>query len=70
MIRSSVEAFAILELIKINFIAYNEKKQKTEIARALEGRTVSRLAGMIGHIAILYKQHPDREKQKIVLPDA
>ena len=70
MIRSTEEAFASHELIKIKFIDYKEKKQKTEIARALEGRTGSRLAGMIGHIAILYKQHPDREKQKIVLPDS
>jgi len=69
MIRSTEEAFDSHELIKIKFIDYKEKKQKTEIARALEGRTGSHLAGMIGHIAILYRQHPELEKRKIVLPE-
>ena len=69
LIRSAEEAFDSHELIKIKFIDYKEKKQKTEIARALGGRTGSYLAGMIGHIAIFYKQHSDPEKRKIVLPD-
>jgi RNA-binding protein len=68
LIRSTEEAFDSHELIKIKFIDYKEKKQKTEIAWSLERRTGSHLAGMIGHIAILYRQHPDPEKQKIILP--
>jgi RNA-binding protein YhbY len=59
----------IAEIIKIRFIDYKEKKQKTEIARTLEGHTGSHLAGMIGHIAILYRQHHDPEKRKIILPN-
>jgi RNA-binding protein len=69
LIRSTEEAFDSHEVIKIKFIEYKEKKQKTEIARDLEGRTRSHLAGMIGHMAILYRPHPDKEKRKIVLPD-
>jgi len=69
MIRSTEEALDSHELIKIKFIDYKEKKQKTEIARALEGRTGSHLAGLIGHIAILYRPHPDGEKRKIILPE-
>ena len=68
LIRSTEEAFDSHELIKIKFIDHKEKKRKTEIAGALEDRTGSRLAGMIGHIAIFYRQHPDPEKQKITLP--
>lgn len=68
LISSTEEAFDRHELIKIKFIDFKEKKQKTDIARALESRTGSHLAGMIGHIAILYRQHPDQEKRKIVLP--
>ena len=68
LIRSTEEAFDSHELIKIKFIDYKEKKQKTELSRDLEARTGSRLAGMIGHIAILYRPHPDQEKRKIVLP--
>ena len=67
LIRSTEEAFDSHELIKIKFIDYKEKKQKKEIAVALEDRTGSRLAGMIGHIAIFYRQHPDPEKRKIIL---
>jgi len=69
LISSTEEAFDRHELIKIKFIDFKEKKQKTDIARALETRTGSHLAGMIGHIAILYRQHPDQEKRKIVLPE-
>jgi len=68
LIRSTEEAFDSHELIKIRFIDYKEKKQKTEIAGALESRTGSHLAGMIGHIAILYRQHRDPDKRRIVLP--
>ena len=68
LIRSTEEAFDSHELIKIKFIDYKEKKQKTEITRDLEGRTGSNLAGMVGHIAMLYKQHSDPDKRKIVLP--
>ena len=69
LIRSTGEAFESHELIKVKFIDYKEKKQKTEIAKALEARTGSHLAGMIGHIAILYRQHRDPEKRKIILPE-
>jgi RNA-binding protein len=69
LIRSTEDAFDRHELIKIKFIEYKEKKQKAEIARDLEDRTGSHLAGMIGHMAILYRPHPDPEKRKIVLPN-
>ena len=69
LIRSTEEAFDRHELIKIKFIDFKEKKQKTEIARTLGTRTGSHLAGMVGHIAMLYRQHPDVEKRKIVLPE-
>ena len=68
LIRSTEEAFDSHELIKIKFIDYKEKKQKTEITRDLEGRTGSHLAGMVGHVVMLYRQHSDPEKRKIVLP--
>ena len=66
--RSTEEAFDSHELIKIKFIDYKDKKRKAEITKVLEDRTGSRLAGMIGHIAILYRQHPDPEKRKIIFP--
>jgi len=68
LIRSTEQASDRHEVIKIKFVDYKEKKQKAEIARALGNKTASHLAGMIGHVAILYKQHPDPEKREILLP--
>ena len=68
LIRSAKEAFNRHELIKVKFIEFKEKKQKKEIAAAFGTKTDSLMAGMIGHIAIFYRQHDDPEKRKIVLP--
>ncbi len=69
LIKSTGEAFQRHELIKVKFIDFKEKGQKKEIAAALENKTNSQLAGMIGHVAILYRPHSDAEKRKIVLPN-
>lgn len=68
LIASADEAFQRHELIKVKFIDFKEKEQKKEIAAVIENKTDSQLAGMIGHIAIFYKQHPDPDKRKIVIP--
>lgn len=53
------------ELIKVRF---NEHKdEKKEIAAAIAERTESQLAGLIGHVAILYRQHKEPEKREIRL---
>ena len=56
------------ELIKVKFIEFKEKQQKTVMVEAIEAETGCRLAGIIGHTAILYRQHADPEKRKIQLP--
>jgi len=56
------------ELIKVKFIDFKEKSQKEEIAVAIEKGTASELVGMIGHIAIFYRQQKDPEKRKITVP--
>jgi RNA-binding protein len=68
LIKSADEAFRHHELIKVKFIDFKDKEQKKEIAAAIENKTDSRMAGMIGHVAIFYKQHRDPDKRKIVLP--
>ena len=57
------------ELIKIKFVDFKEKKQKKEMATAIGEKTGCLVAGIIGHVAILYKEHVDPEKRKIVLPE-
>ena len=69
LIRSTEEAFDRHELIKIKFIDFKEKKQKEELAAAIGAKTGSQVAGMIGHVAILYRQHADPEKRRIILPE-
>jgi RNA-binding protein len=54
------------ELIKVRF---NEHKdQKKELTAKLAEETSSQVAGIIGHVAILYRPHPEAEKRRIKLP--
>ena len=68
LIASTEQAFERHELIKVKFIDFKEKKQKKEIAEAIELRTGCHLAGMIGHVATFYRPHSNPEKRRIVLP--
>ncbi|MCP3943073.1 MAG: YhbY family RNA-binding protein [Desulfobacteraceae bacterium] len=56
------------ELIKIKFTDHKEKELKTALVEEIASVTQSHVAGMIGHVAILFRQHPDPEKRKIKLP--
>lgn len=53
------------ELVKIKF--NDHKEEKKSLAAQLEELTDSNLVGLIGNIAILYRQQPDEEKRKISL---
>jgi len=54
------------ELIKIRFLEW--KEQKKPLSKEIADKTRSVLAGMIGHVAILYRQQENLEKRKIKLP--
>ena len=56
------------ELVKVKFVENKEKETKRRLCAELEERTAAELAGLIGHVAILYRPHPETEKRKIVLP--
>ena len=56
------------ELIKVKFIDFKEKDQKKAVAKTIEKETASELVGMIGHVAIFYRQQKDLEKRKIEVP--
>ena len=62
------ESLATHELIKVKFVDFKEKDQKEEIADAIEQETASELVGMIGHVAIFYREQPDPEKRRIEVP--
>ena len=54
------------ELIKVKFGEFKEVKK--EISAQIALLTKSELVGLIGNIAILYRQQPEPEKRKIKIP--
>jgi RNA-binding protein len=54
------------ELIKIKFGEFKEDKK--EISAEIAQATKSELVGIVGNIAICYRQHPEPEKRKIKIP--
>lgn len=68
VLASVSEALNVHELIKIKFVDFKERRQKSAIAAAIEEQTDSGLAGLIGNVAIFYRPHPDREKRHIKIP--
>jgi RNA-binding protein len=56
------------ELIKIKFNDFKEKDQKKSLTEEIANKTRSHVAGMIGHVVILYRQNSDVEKRQIKLP--
>jgi len=53
------------ELIKVRFL--EGKAERTELGPELARRTSAAEAGGVGHVAILYRAHPDPEKRRIRL---
>jgi RNA-binding protein len=60
------QAFEHHELIKIRFLDF--KEQKRELARIIAQQSNSELVGMIGHVGLFYRQHPDPEQRQIHFP--
>jgi RNA-binding protein len=51
------------ELIKVKFLDFKEEKK--EISGEIAAATKSEVVGIIGNIAIFYRQHPQPEMRKI-----
>lgn len=68
VIQAVDDALNTHELIKVKFIDFKDKKQKQAIAEGIEAQTLSEMVGMIGHMALFFRRHPDPEKRKIQLP--
>ena len=54
------------ELIKVKFVDF--KDEKRELAEEVSSETGSALVGMIGHIAILFRENPELERKERVDP--
>ena len=68
LIKEIDQALEATELIKVKFNDYKEKDQKNSLTKEIAKATQSHIAGMIGHVAILYRQNKNPEKQHIKLP--
>ena len=66
LIASLNEALDQHELVKVRFLEF--KDEKKTLAVEIADRSKSEQVGMIGHIAIFYREQKDAEKRKIKLP--
>ncbi len=66
-IRAVEEALLAHELIKVRFLDQKGRAEKEKLTAQIAAATGSVVAGAIGHIAILYRPHPDPQKRRIVL---
>lgn len=55
------------ELIKVKFTGHKEEKKT--LCAEIEAKTGSGLAGIVGNMAILYRQQPDAAKRYVNLPE-
>lgn len=60
------QALTAHELIKVRFADFKDERKALSLTMA--EATGSHLAGQIGHVAILYRPHPDPKERKLRLP--
>ena len=65
IIAATAKALDAHELIKVRFLDFKEEKK--DLTDQLAEATSSEVAGIIGHVAILYREHPDPEHRRIEL---
>jgi len=66
LVASVQDALDQHELIKVRFLEF--KDEKKALAAEIAQRAKCEQVGMIGHIAIYYREHPEAEKRRITLP--
>lgn len=66
LLKATDEALDSHELIKVKFNDFKEEKR--ELTEEIAAKTRCHVAGMIGHVAILFRQQADPEKRHIDLP--
>ena len=56
------------ELVKLKFVGSKEEKER--LVAALSHQTRCQIVGVIGNTAVLYRQHPLKDKRKIEFPES
>ena len=62
------QELAAHELIKVRFLEF--KDDRRDLTDTIVAETGADLVGLIGNVAILYRQHPDPERRRISFPEA
>jgi RNA-binding protein len=65
LVAATQEALAAHELIKVKLLSHKENRKA--VARELADKADCVLAGVIGHVFILYREHPDKDQRRIQL---
>lgn len=68
LLESLEQALLAHELIKVKFGENKEKPYKQAITEQLSRESGAHVVGMIGHVSILYRPHPEPDKRRIRLP--
>jgi RNA-binding protein len=66
LLKAVDEALDAHELIKVKFMDFKEDRKA--LSKVIGEKTSSEVVGLIGNIAIFYREQPDKDKRKIVLP--
>lgn len=66
LIKAVDEALQAHELIKVKFVDFKEDKKA--LSQEIGNQTSSEAVGLIGNIAIFYREHPDKDRRKVTLP--
>ena len=64
LLASVEQALTDHELIKIKFTAFKEEKKS--LAAEMAARTQSELVWIVGHVTVLYREHPDPTRRKVL----
>lgn len=67
-VASIMEALETHELIKVKFVDMEDRHQKKTMIREIEEACGCVVAGVTGHVAILYRPRKDPSKRTIALP--
>jgi RNA-binding protein len=67
VLESLREALLAHELIKVRFVDHKDRRR--EVAAELASELGAALAGLVGHVAILYRPHPDPSRRRVRFPE-
>ena len=66
LMRATAAELEAHELIKVRFNEF--KDEKDALSEKIAEATGAEVVGRIGHVVMLYREHPDPEKRTIKLP--